>query len=189
MYGLIECCLTADRGKACSACWHQGYAGQAEHALPSCYDLSTGLGLPPLMGLVGQAIQKRCSKGRPPKTWIQSAKPRLDVMITTPVRTVRPHLEEQLGPFFGEGDLSQTTSLPGLPRPDFTTAKYKANAESAAILLANACSISEAAARIGITRNTLYEWMNTAHFQALYELKKAERRLMLEGMILEAAEG
>ena len=34
-----------------------------------------------------------------------------------------------------------------------------------------------------------YEWMNTAHFQALYELKKTERRLMLEGMILEAAEG
>ena len=31
--------------------------------------------------------------------------------------------------------------------------------------------------------------MDTAHFQALYEIKKSERRLKIEGKIWEAAEG
>ena len=76
-----------------------------------------------------------------------------------------------------------------LPAPTITTAKYQANAESAATLLAHNCSISETAAKIGINRNTLYSWMNTDHFQMLFELKKADRRLKIERKIEEAAEG
>jgi hypothetical protein len=48
---LVEGRWPAGRGKACSACRHQLYAGQAEHALPSCYDLSTGQGWPPSISL------------------------------------------------------------------------------------------------------------------------------------------
>jgi hypothetical protein len=75
------------------------------------------------------------------------------------------------------------------PEPAITTAKYQANAENAAVLMANNCNVSETAAKIGISRKTLNNWMKTDHFQALFESKKADRRLMIEKKILEAAEG
>jgi hypothetical protein len=75
-------------------------------------------------------------------------------------------------------DLPQVTDE-ALPEPEIETQKYRNLSESVAEMLAHGSGIEGTAAKFGLSRNTIYRWLETDHFQALVELKKTEYRLDL----------
>jgi hypothetical protein len=75
-----------------------------------------------------------------------------------------------------------------LPEPEIKTQKYRNLSESVADVLAHGCGIEGTAAKFGLSRNTVYRWLETDHFQALVELKKTEYRLELLKTIQKAGQ-
>ena len=75
-----------------------------------------------------------------------------------------------------------------LPEPEIKTQKYRNLSELVAEILAHGSGIEGTAAKFGLSRNTLYRWLETDHFQALVELKKTEYRMELLGRIATAGQ-
>jgi hypothetical protein len=75
-----------------------------------------------------------------------------------------------------------------LPEPEIKTQKYRNLSPLVADMLAHGSGVEGTAAKFGLSRNTVYRWLETDHFQALVELKKTEYRLELLKTIQKAGQ-
>jgi transposase len=84
-------------------------------------------------------------------------------------------------------DLPQVTDE-SLPEPEIKTQKYRNLSELVADMLAYGCFIEGTAAKFGLSRDTVYRWLETGHFRALVEGKKEKYRLELLKTIQKAGQ-